>query len=317
MKKTKVLVPALGILCLSMAASITGTVAWFSANAQVTANGMKLAASTDTSLAIANENTGTWGNDITLDAITARNVMPVSPLIYKDASTKLPGCSVENAASVGTEGVDHIDWYKKGSDNQVVNPTSHAAAVTFPVFAATDLASAGESTYVKEGDFALATSNYVMDSAHIKLMAAAGTTQKVTLDMTVTSASNTGEKIDKAFHIGFLFKRNGASAVNNPTTGVAYGAEADGNSYVLADKTFLDHDLSSFTATPAAEGGHCVYTKQVSAMFELEAEKPVEVVIYGWYEGEDADCTSANATIVNQLTVDLAFSKYVAAGGLK
>lgn len=32
MKETKIMLPALGILCLSMAASITGTVAWYKVN---------------------------------------------------------------------------------------------------------------------------------------------------------------------------------------------------------------------------------------------------------------------------------------------
>ncbi len=31
MKKSKIIVPALGIMCLSTAAAVTGTVAWFTA----------------------------------------------------------------------------------------------------------------------------------------------------------------------------------------------------------------------------------------------------------------------------------------------
>ena len=40
MKKSKVVIPALGLIALSTAASITGTVAWFSANQSVTVSGM-------------------------------------------------------------------------------------------------------------------------------------------------------------------------------------------------------------------------------------------------------------------------------------
>ena len=47
MKKTKVIIPALGLLLLSTAASVTGTVAWFSANATVTASGMQVTAVSD------------------------------------------------------------------------------------------------------------------------------------------------------------------------------------------------------------------------------------------------------------------------------
>lgn len=52
MKKTKILVPALAVLALGMAASVTGTVAWFAANNVVNANGMKIQSTTPSSLAI-------------------------------------------------------------------------------------------------------------------------------------------------------------------------------------------------------------------------------------------------------------------------
>lgn len=56
MKKTKIIIPALGILLLSTAASVTGTVAWFSANNQVTVNGMQVKTKVSSNLLIAAEN---------------------------------------------------------------------------------------------------------------------------------------------------------------------------------------------------------------------------------------------------------------------
>lgn len=52
MKKSKILAPALAILCLSTAASVTGTVAWFAANNIVTVNGMNVQSTLPSSLAI-------------------------------------------------------------------------------------------------------------------------------------------------------------------------------------------------------------------------------------------------------------------------
>ena len=52
MKKTKIIVPALGLLLLSTAASVTGTVAWFSANATVTASSMTVKANVGANLFI-------------------------------------------------------------------------------------------------------------------------------------------------------------------------------------------------------------------------------------------------------------------------
>ena len=47
MKKTKVIIPALGLLVLSTAASVTGTVAWFSANLTAQATGMQVVAKSE------------------------------------------------------------------------------------------------------------------------------------------------------------------------------------------------------------------------------------------------------------------------------
>ena len=55
MKKTKIIIPALGILLLSTAASVTGTVAWFSATSTVSATGMQLRAKAETGIVIANQ----------------------------------------------------------------------------------------------------------------------------------------------------------------------------------------------------------------------------------------------------------------------
>ena len=56
MKKTKVIIPALGLLVLSTAASVTGTVAWFSANNRVNVNGMKVSTKVKGNLLIAASN---------------------------------------------------------------------------------------------------------------------------------------------------------------------------------------------------------------------------------------------------------------------
>lgn len=57
MKKTKVIIPALGLLVLSTAASVTGTVAWFSANNSVNVTGMTVTTQVKGNLLIAQSNT--------------------------------------------------------------------------------------------------------------------------------------------------------------------------------------------------------------------------------------------------------------------
>ena len=83
MKKTKVIIPALGILLLSTAASVTGTVAWFSANAQVTATDMKVTAvSSNLFLQISNsDNASSNANKTSAAAVTA--AADLAPADYK------------------------------------------------------------------------------------------------------------------------------------------------------------------------------------------------------------------------------------------
>ena len=65
MKKTKVIIPALGILLLSTAASVTGTVAWFSMNTNVSATGMNIKAQAENGILISNEAKALWKDTAT------------------------------------------------------------------------------------------------------------------------------------------------------------------------------------------------------------------------------------------------------------
>jgi len=57
MKKSKVIIPALGMIAFATAASITGTVAWFSANNQVSVSGMSFTTKVSNSILIAGDTT--------------------------------------------------------------------------------------------------------------------------------------------------------------------------------------------------------------------------------------------------------------------
>lgn len=61
MKKTKVLIPALGILALGMAASVTGTVAWFTSNPTVKGSQITVSVQETSDLRIAKGHDGLGG----------------------------------------------------------------------------------------------------------------------------------------------------------------------------------------------------------------------------------------------------------------
>ena len=111
MKKTKVIIPALGILLLSTAASVTGTVAWFSMNSSVTATSMSVKAIAEAGIAIAaykNANTtapaeGDFKNTAAANVPSKDKMLPTftadGTSWYHAKST-----AVDNAKAVSSEG---------------------------------------------------------------------------------------------------------------------------------------------------------------------------------------------------------------------
>ena len=80
MKKTKIIIPALGLLLLSTAASVTGTVAWFSANTSVYANNMNVKVEAEYGLVIANAAgaNATYNNQVEAADTAVKALKPAS-----------------------------------------------------------------------------------------------------------------------------------------------------------------------------------------------------------------------------------------------
>ena len=125
MKKTKVIIPALGILLLSTAASVTGTVAWFTTNNSVSASTMTVHAVVSGNLFIKE------GNSATLDQInavsaslttTATSLSPVDVIADGTVGAKLQIPDVYSTSpTVGGAGT--VSTYKAVTGSSIT-PTS-------------------------------------------------------------------------------------------------------------------------------------------------------------------------------------------------
>ena len=89
MKKTKVIIPALGLLLLSTAASVTGTVAWFAANGTVSATGMEVKAKSDSSYLQIQKSDVAWSATDAQTTIAINNtpVAAIKPTHVSKAAT--------------------------------------------------------------------------------------------------------------------------------------------------------------------------------------------------------------------------------------
>ena len=96
MKKTKIIIPAMGLLLLSTAASVSSTVAWFAMNSSVSATNMQIKAKTDNAYLIIKQGTVLSGNDKTAASSLNVELYPVKPVV------SLTSSNIETLASWGT-----------------------------------------------------------------------------------------------------------------------------------------------------------------------------------------------------------------------
>ena len=269
MKKSKIIVPALGILAFSTAAAVTGTVAWFTANRLVTVNAT---------------------------AITAYN--PEAGLKVTLSGHK--GC-VAGASSVGTgdtaASVTHnqlrdasVDLENTKVWRSILNDDGSAVSSYGDVTAAATEGTAAGS-YTGEG-----TTYYYWCSIYTaKFELVQQSTSEVynlKYDNTKLVATNTGSlAIAPALRIGIVLS-DGSFKVITPFK--AAGA----NSYVN----------SATTATGSYAGCLGSDKSGNFAMGTLTGSGYVEATIYTWFEGTDATCINANVNIAQSVSVGLKFT---------
>lgn len=134
MKKSKVLVPALGVLCLGMAAAVTGTVAWFTQNTSVYAKEMKVSVTSTSDLSISVHGSedrrvsltdGTAGEDwITHDASAGLAAGIEGAL---NATTALH--NTQNVSNAGKTVTTHnLAFIEPNGTTNTINPMTGVAA---------------------------------------------------------------------------------------------------------------------------------------------------------------------------------------------
>ena len=121
MKKTKILIPAMALLALSTAASVTGTVAWFQANTTVTATGLQMKSTLPSSLVIGYQYANV-GTEQTVNFATATKKdygatgEGATESMYGAVKSLAPATHVFTANSYGTVAVNDLAAVQNGQD---------------------------------------------------------------------------------------------------------------------------------------------------------------------------------------------------------
>ena len=140
MKKTKIIIPSLGLLLLSTAASITGTVAWFAANASVEATGMNIKATSNNQFLQIQTAAGTWSETDAQTTVAVSN-SPVAELLPTHVASAV---ATGGASFTAYDGGSTYTFIEAFSDD----PTEYEAATVY-----SEVASASYASYALKTDF--------------------------------------------------------------------------------------------------------------------------------------------------------------------
>lgn len=295
MKKTKIIVPALGMLLLSTAASVTGTVAWFAMNTEVTATGMKVRAKAEEGLLINEVAAATdphWDDEATAAQTTATELYPTSTANGTDwfhAASKLENDAAQGNAS--TDNSNLVSGYEQLSLTSLTGSGIGAAA------------SAGANA--QRDVFGKAAADkvgyYVQYTYYIK---SSGATNKITLKNEATNqvvritevtadGSSVSTDLNKALRVGVKLKNE--FYIYNPLGGTS-------SYYVGTEHTAVTTKASdTITTTDLGE-------------LPASTSDGAPVNIFIWYEGEDANCRSTNIkATLDALSVTVKFDLFTVA----
>ena len=283
MKKTKIIVPALGVLLLSTAASVTGTVAWFSMNNFVTAEGMNVKAKAENGIVISN-------------AAAANGY-------WKDSATSLHTSTLEvKPTSTATAAT----WvHSTSNDAADENTGNDYALLTTAVDSATGAGYVDENAN-SEYDSATDSVYYSMHSFYIKSSAQAITnTLYITNVKATLPTTQNSENLNKALRV--LVKLNGAATakVYSPVYAAAsYNVATTSGASSVATTTVTPIDASGTNGLIATASQEFLANQAIPA----NDGTPLQIDVYLYFEGEDPNCISNNLTAtLDSINVSVTF----------
>lgn len=293
----KKLLPAIGMLAISATMLATSTYAWFTMNKEVSVTNMQVRALAEDGLLV-NEAAApgaTWDEEATAAQSTAAagKLSVLHPASTADGSTWYHAASKKyDGAAAATQGTKSTDLVNNAYDTLgTLTPITNmsnasASAGTQAAFSTMGAAATSDAGYYVHYTYYLKTSA----QSQITLDGTDYYVSIKSVTATPTAAGGGSANLDKSLRVGILMKENGTFYIYNPLNGT--------NSYYVA---------AGNTATTTIAGNTATKTDLASLPSVTEDGTPVEV--YLWFEGEDENCKSSNATatILDNIKVDIVF----------
>ena len=296
MKKTKVIIPALGILLLSTAASVTGTVAWFTSSNAVSASGINIQIEKEQGFVIANESLTPWGvSAVASHAGTGSTFIPTSTAT---SATWVHAEAEKNEAAAALAGTYKMLSPAVHGDNTGVYNAELAAGLSKDIFLLNNFYLKSSTTGALENNDLYA---------------------KVTASVTGTSAS---VELNKALRVLVRYGVGNDTSGNKIIDGTetyTYGGETVFAPFRVADDAGLSYNVVTAGGSPNTTAPvTAVAQGKVSQLGTAKVTIPAnnldnvavnlfQVQVYAYFEGEDAACFSDNITAtLDNIAIDIA-----------
>ena len=300
MKKTKIIVPALGMLLLSTAASVTGTVAWFAVNTSVTVTGMEVRAKAEGGIVIA-------PYSITKSSVSAASgTTPNRTNTKTDFAISVPAASAFKNTAENNLGLAELyptststaaTWYHATSDD--VNEHEAAGAYT-TLSSITQDGNILNGNGRESGDGALGLYSldqyFLYNKYRVKCTSLADSfglyIRSIDVDVTGTNTAALNKSLRVAIKAG-----TGAVKFFAPLYAADYagdlnyynGTAATANTGIIKGAAYTTGNMLTASASEVVNAG-------------------IDLEIWVYYEGEDENLKTINADGVTCDTLELEFT---------
>ena len=296
MKKTKILIPALSILALGMAASVTGTVAWFTQNAVATATGIAVKSKVPSALYISDElHQLSEGDSLTLDSVS-----------HSAAAIALDPTHMTFAANTLTTNSPSA-WDTEPSQGQGGIASAYAANANG---ALQGKVTSGDPDLAEGASFAT-YAKYVEESI-VRKKTDSQQLYDLIVDVTINNIDTTNSDEATAYltlRVGFMWSVDGGTTwqwTSKETSGTSITNHVlEGRDSGRPSQTTPSGDVA--TAKSAVYQANMNITNYASTTKAAKDNEVINVVPVVWLEGSDSFCYAKKFQKVYNWTIDLSY----------
>lgn len=342
MKKTKIVVPALAVLLLSTAASVSGTVAWFSMNTSINVTGMTVTTKVSSSLQIATENNEAAFSNADLSQTRGGILEPASTVngqtFYYTTNAKANGDANADEYVTYSEATTALHQTQKTATGKEYFDDAFNDAYGYTEYDGTDASKEVSFAYMDysfylKANIVGASQKIAMDKCNLLYGTTPGTLNtewawRVAL-FSHEVAANTNEADSATAVSGNLVsildlaksKNQNEVTSSKPANGtdVSSGYYTDPQLKTAATGTAngstVYYQASGTDGTPYAISGNAVAPTAVSnpnaaanVASGVTGAKIYKVVVRLWLEGEDVSCTSETfAALTEEWSLKISF----------